>query len=331
MTSVLEVNNLCVSLDTRRGRLDAIDNLSITVKPGQTLALVGESGCGKSLTALSLMRLLPNPPASITSGRILVDGEDITAMSSRELQRVRGRDISMIFQDPMSSLNPVMTVGDQLVEILRHHLNLTKRTARRRALELLELVQIPDPIRRLDEYPHRLSGGMCQRVMIAMAIACEPKVLIADEPTTALDVTIQAQILALLKELQRDTGMAILLITHDLGVVAQNADQVAVMYAGKKVEEASVEDLFTAPLHPYTQGLLRATPTFLDGSDRLADIPGMVPQLSELPLGCAFSDRCSRVISPCREKRPMLTAVPDRVGRTVACFAAQADLLLSAP
>lgn len=322
MSAVLDIEDLCVTLHTRRGVLQAVDHLSLSVEAGRTLALVGESGCGKSLTALSIMRLLPTPPARIASGRVSVDGMELTAMSERQVQAVRGRQVSMIFQDPMSTLNPVLTVGQQIQEVLSRHLGLRGERARRRAIELLDLVRIPDPARRLDEYPHRLSGGMCQRIVVAMAIACEPRVLIADEPTTALDVTIQAQILALLRDLQQANGMAMLLITHDLGVVAECADRVAVMYAGRKVEEASVQQLFAMPKHPYTQGLLRATPTFAHGGGRLADIPGMVPQLSELPPGCAFADRCDRVIARCRNERPAIEGVGVS-DASVACFVAQ--------
>ncbi|MDQ2151480.1 ABC transporter ATP-binding protein [Alcaligenaceae bacterium C4P045] len=320
MTPVLAVDGLTVELNTRRGRLLAIDDVSFSVDAGETLAIVGESGCGKSLTALALMGLLPTPPARIAAGQVRLAGRDLLGLSERAMQAVRGRQVSMIFQDPMSSLNPVMTVGDQLIESLRRHAGLPWRAARRRALELLEQVNMPDAERRMDEYPHRLSGGMCQRVMIAMAISCEPQVLIADEPTTALDVTIQAQILDLLRGLQQRTGLALILITHDLGVVAEVADRVAVMYAGRKVEEASVATLFSDPQHPYTQGLLRATPSTVGADGRLADIPGMVPQLADLPHGCAFADRCAAVQSRCRAARPPLTVLDDR--GEVACVVA---------
>jgi peptide/nickel transport system ATP-binding protein len=320
MVPVLSVEQLEVSLYTRTGALKAIDALSLSVDRGETLAIVGESGCGKSLTALAIMRLLPDPPAKITGGRVLLDGRDLATATERELLAVRGKAVSMIFQDPMTSLNPVLSVGTQLVEVLRAHTDLTPRQARARALALLEQVNIPNAAARLDEYPHRLSGGMNQRVMIAMAIACQPRVLIADEPTTALDVTIQAQILQLLQALQREYGMALLMITHDLGVVAETADRVVVMYAGRKVEEARVEDLFASPMHPYTQGLMGATPSALgDRGTRLADIPGMVPSLADLPAGCAFAARCGRAMARCLVERPTLEACGD--GHLVACFA----------
>jgi len=319
MSPPLDVRDLRTTLFTRRGELKAVDGLSLTVGAGETVALVGESGCGKSLTALSIMRLLPDPPARIVGGDVRLNGRDIVALTEEDMLAVRGQEIGMIFQDPMSALNPVATVATQIVEVLRAHTDLSRRAARARARELLELVGMPDAARRLDEYPHRLSGGMCQRVVIAMAIACRPAVLIADEPTTALDVTVQAQVLALLKRLQADAGMAMVFITHDLGVVAETADRVVVMYAGRKVEEATVDDLFERPLHPYTVGLIGATPT--PGAarvERLADIPGMVPALGDLPPGCAFAPRCKRVMDRCRQEKPPLTAPAP--GRLVACF-----------
>ncbi len=322
MASPLEVRDLRTTLFTRRGDMKAVDGLSLTVGAGETVALVGESGCGKSLSALSIMRLLPDPPARIIGGEVRLNGRDIVALSEDDMLDVRGKEIGMIFQDPMSSLNPVATIEKQIVEVLTAHADLSRRAARARALELLELVGMPDAARRLDAYPHQLSGGMCQRVVIAMAIACSPSVLIADEPTTALDVTVQAQVLALLKKLQTDAGMAMIFITHDLGVVAETADRVVVMYAGRKVEEASVDDLFEAPLHPYTVGLIGATPTpGAERAERLADIPGMVPPLNALPQGCAFAPRCKRVMERCLGERPTLReAAP---GRLVACFAVE--------
>ena len=322
MASPLEVRDLRTTLFTRRGEMKAVDGLSLTVGAGETVALVGESGCGKSLSALSIMRLLPDPPARIIGGEVRLNGRDIVALSEDDMLDVRGKEIGMIFQDPMSSLNPVATIEKQIVEVLTAHGDLGRSAARARALELLELVGMPDAARRLDAYPHQLSGGMCQRVVIAMAIACSPSVLIADEPTTALDVTVQAQVLALLKKLQTDAGMAMIFITHDLGVVAETADRVVVMYAGRKVEEASVDDLFEAPLHPYTVGLIGATPTpGAERAERLADIPGMVPPLNALPQGCAFAPRCKRVMERCLGERPMLReAAP---GRLVACFAVE--------
>jgi peptide/nickel transport system ATP-binding protein len=293
MTLPLEVRDLSTTLFTRRGEMKAVDGLSLAVGAGETVALVGESGCGKSLSALSIMRLLPEPPARIVGGAVKLNGRDIVAVSEETMLDIRGKEIGMIFQDPLSSLNPVTTVEKQITEVLTAHTRLGRGQARARAHELLELVGMPDAGRRLDAYPHQLSGGMCQRVVIAMAIACSPSVLIADEPTTALDVTVQAQVLALLKRLQADAGMAMIFITHDLGVVAETADRVVVMYAGRKVEEAPVDALFENPLHPYTAGLIGATP--IPGAarvERLADIPGMVPPLNALPQGCAFAPRC---------------------------------------
>ena len=321
MSTLLSVEDLQVHLHTRAGTLKALDKVSLRVEAGKTLAIVGESGCGKSLTALAVMRLLPEPPARIVGGRILLEGKDLAAASERDMLKVRGKDVSMIFQDPMTSLNPVLSVGTQLVEVLRAHTPLTGAQAWARAQELLEQVSIPNAAARLHEFPHRLSGGMNQRVMIAMAIACNPRVLIADEPTTALDVTIQAQILELLRKLQQDSGMGLVMITHDLGVVAETADRVVVMYAGRKVEEAPVEALFADPQHPYTQGLMGATPSAGGArGGRLADIPGMVPALSDLPAGCAFAARCPKAMARCRTERPELAAVDGE--REVACFAA---------
>jgi peptide/nickel transport system ATP-binding protein len=320
----LQVEDLSTTLFTRRGEMKAVDGLSLTVGAGETVALVGESGCGKSLSALSIMRLLPDPPARITAGRVSLNGRDLVPLPEPSMLDIRGKEIGMIFQDPMSSLNPVATVERQIVEVLTTHTELDRAAARQRALELLEMVGMPDAARRLGAYPHQLSGGMCQRVMIAMAIACHPAVLIADEPTTALDVTVQAQVLALLKRLQAEAGMAMIFITHDLGVVAETADRVVVMYAGRKVEEAAVDDLFETPLHPYTAGLIGATPTpGAARAARLADIPGMVPPLNELPVGCAFAARCPRVMERCRHEKPALTE--PRPGRLVACFAAEQD------
>jgi peptide/nickel transport system ATP-binding protein len=322
--TVLEVRELSTTLFTRRGTMTAVESMSLGVGVGETVALVGESGCGKSLTALSIMRLLPDPPARITAGAVVLNGRDLVALPEEAMLDIRGREIGMIFQDPMSSLNPVATVEKQIAEVLAAHTELDRTRARARVLELLEQVGMPDAERRLDAYPHQLSGGMCQRVMIAMAIACSPAMLIADEPTTALDVTVQAQVLTLLKRLQQDSGMAMIFITHDLAVVAEVADRVVVMYAGRKVEEAPVDDLFEAPKHPYTAGLIGATPVpGAARTERLADIPGMVPALNELPAGCAFAPRCPRVMARCRTDRPVLTE--PRPGRLVACFAAEKD------
>jgi len=324
-TPILAIDKLEVSLFTRRGVLPAVDGLSLTVEPGETVAIVGESGCGKSLAALAVMRLLPEPPARIVGGSVRFMGRDLAALSDREMQRVRGKDISMIFQDPMTSLNPVLSVGDQLIEAIRHHTDVSRREAGYRAMELLRQVRIPDAERRLDDFPHQMSGGMSQRVMIAMAIACGPQLLIADEPTTALDVTVQAQILDLLKELQTSAGMGLIIITHDLGVVAGVADRVVVMYAGRKVEEAGVEALFERSLHPYTRGLLGATPSAVRRrGGRLAEIAGSVPALSDLPVGCAFQNRCPNVFDRCRAERP--TLAPLLPHRSAACFAAEEEV-----
>ena len=303
----LEVRDLSTTLFTRRGEMKAVDGLSLTVGAGETVALVGESGCGKSLSALSIMRLLPDPPARIVGGSVSLNGRDLVALPEPAMPDIRGREIGMIFQNPMSSLNPVATVGRQIVEVLTTHTDLDRAAARCRALELLEMVGMPDAERRLAAYPHQLSGGMCQRVMIAMAIACHPAVLIADEPTTALDVTIQAQILDLLGELQRRFGMALLLVTHDFGVVAERADAVAIMYAGRVVERGAVADVFRAPLHPYTQGLLRSIPRVGAARQRRLDaIPGVVPDLLRLPSGCRFRDRCTAAIDACATVDPPL-------------------------
>ncbi len=322
MGTPLEVRDLSTTLFTRAGEMKAVDGLSLTVEAGQTVALVGESGCGKSMSALSIMRLLPDPPARLVGGSVRLNGRDIVPLPERAMLDIRGKEIGMIFQDPMSSLNPVATVEHQIVEVLRTHTDLGAAAARERTLELLELVGMPDAARRRGAYPHQLSGGMCQRVMIAMAIACAPSVLIADEPTTALDVTVQAQVLALLKRLQAEAGMAMIFITHDLGVVAETADRVVVMYAGAKVEEADVDALFERPLHPSTAGLIGATPVpGAARAPRLADIPGMVPPLNALPPGCAFAARCPKAMARCRIERPALTGPAP--GRLVACFAAE--------
>jgi oligopeptide/dipeptide ABC transporter ATP-binding protein len=275
-----------------RGQIRPVRESSFTIFPGQTVALVGESGCGKSVTALSILRLIPQPPGRILGGQILLEGRDLLALSERDMQHVRGAQIAMIFQEPMTSLNPVYTIGDQIVEAVVLHQRVSKTQAYEIAENCLRDVGIADPHRRLYEYPHQMSGGMRQRVMIAMALSCRPKLLIADEPTTALDVTIQAQILELLRKLQQETGMSILLITHDLGVVAENADVVAVMYASRIVEVASVEEIFDHPRHPYTQGLLRSVPRLGRTSQRLATIPGSVPNPANFPAGCKFHPRC---------------------------------------
>jgi len=307
---MLEVRDLRTHFHTRAGLLKAVDGVSFSVGAGETVALVGESGSGKSVTALSILRLVPSPPGRIAGGQVLLDGVDLLTLPEARMAEMRGSAVSMIFQEPMAALNPVMTIGDQIGEALAAH---GRSAARQRTLELLDLVRIPDRHARIDDYPHRLSGGMRQRVMIAMALACRPKLLIADEPTTALDVTIQAQILDLLRELQAEIGMAMLFITHDLGVVAEIADRVVVMYAGRKVEEAPVADLFARPLHPYTQGLLAATAS-------LQEIPGTIPSLIGLGPGCPFADRCPLVMDACRPAPPP-RSVPGP-GREVYCLAA---------
>lgn len=305
--SILEVKDLRTYFYTRDGVVRSVDGVSFSISEGETLAIVGESGCGKSVTSLSLLRLIPSPPGKIVSGSILFHGKDLLKLSDEEMRDIRGDKISMIFQEPMTSLNPVLTIGRQISEVLELHRHCTKEEARTRILELLKLVNISEPERRIDEYPHQLSGGMRQRIMIAMALACDPEILIADEPTTALDVTIQAQILNLMRELRDRTRAAIILITHDLGVVAEMAQRVVVMYAGRKVEEASVFDLFAKPMHPYTLGLLNSMPRLDDASTkRLVEIPGMVPSMKSEIIGCAFAPRCSVASERCTQESPVL-------------------------
>ena len=308
---LLEIQNLQTHFVTDAGTVRAVDGVNLTVRKGETLGIVGESGCGKSVTALSVLRLIPNPPGKIVAGKILLEGRNLLDLPEDEMRKVRGGSISMIFQEPMTSLNPVFTVGDQIAEGIRLHQRLSKRESWNKAIEMLRLVRIPDPERRVKEYPHQMSGGMRQRVMIAMALSCNPHLLIADEPTTALDVTIQAQILELLNQLKAELGMAVMLITHDLGVVADTAARVAVMYAGRVVEEAPVLELFTNPLHPYTQGLLNSIPRIekSERRPRLQAIPGMVPDLLDLPRGCKFQARCSKVFEACRGEEPPLKPV----------------------
>ena len=323
---ILEVSGLRTLFFTRQGLVRAVDDLSFYVNRGEVLAIVGESGCGKSITALSIMRLVPTPPGRIESGTVKLEGRDLLALDEEEMRAVRGNDISMIFQEPMTSLNPVLTIGDQIAEAVRLHQDVSRDQAWTRAVEMLTLVRIPEPVQRAKEYPHQLSGGMRQRAMIAMALACNPKVLIADEPTTALDVTIQAQILDLIVKLQEERGTAVILITHDLGVVAETAHRVVVMYAGRKIEEATVEDLFDAPLHPYTHGLMASVPrlAILGGgpaAERLQEIPGMVPALSALPEGCAFAPRCAHADNLCHATYPDF--VERRPNHRVACWHAE--------
>ena len=322
--ALLEVENLVVSFGTDAGPLRAVDGVSFSIDKGQTLCLVGESGCGKSVTSLSLLRLIPNPPGRIESGSIRFGGQDLLGLPESEIRKVRGKQIAMIFQEPMTSLNPVYTVENQIAEVLRLHLGMNKQQAADRVAELLDQVGIPAPRQRMKDYPHQLSGGMRQRVMIAMALACDPALLIADEPTTALDVTIQAQILELILKLQEERGLAVLLITHDMGVVAEMHGEVAVMYAGRIVEHSGTEAIFENPLHPYTRGLLAAIPrpdavtgsTKREGA-RLASIPGHVPDLRRLKPGCRFADRCSEVQDRCRESDP---ALETKQGHEVACI-----------
>jgi peptide/nickel transport system ATP-binding protein len=309
--AVLEVTGLRTHLFTRTGVVKAVNDVSFAVHAGETLGIVGESGCGKTMTSLSLMRLVPSPPGRIVGGSVRLGGRELTVLDEAQMREVRGNDISMIFQEPMTSLNPVMTIGKQIAETLRLHQGLSKAAALAKAVAMLRLVKIPEPALRAKEYPHQLSGGMRQRAMIAMALACNPRVLIADEPTTALDVTIQAQILDLILDLQKRFGTAVILITHDLAVVAESAQRVIVMYAGRKVEEAGVDDLFATPLHPYTQGLMASIPHLAviggagaEGDDRLKEIPGMVPALSNLPPGCAFAPRCGFADERCRASAP---------------------------
>jgi oligopeptide/dipeptide ABC transporter ATP-binding protein len=302
--AILEVKNLRTSFPGAGGLVHAVDNVSFNVRKGEAVALVGESGCGKSVTAMSIMRLVANP-GRITGGEIRFKGKNLAELSEREIRHVRGNDVAMVFQEPMTSLNPVFRVGAQISEAIRIHRDVSKREARDRAREMLELVSIPDPDKRLDDYPHQLSGGMRQRVMIAMALSCEPELLIADEPTTALDVTIQAQIMELLASLQQRLGLAILLITHDLGVVAEFCERVVVMYTGRIVEEAPVRDLFAAPAHPYTRGLLKSLPSVTrEKAARLPTIKGMVPPIYALPPGCKFNPRCPDVMEICLGNEP---------------------------
>ncbi|HWO43491.1 MAG TPA: ABC transporter ATP-binding protein [Candidatus Eisenbacteria bacterium] len=319
MSDLIQVKDLRTSFFTPEGELRAIDGVSFEISEGKTLGLVGESGCGKSVTSLSIMRLIPSPPGKIVGGEILYRGRDLLKLSNEEMRKIRGNEISMIFQEPMTSLNPVFTVGNQIGEAIRLHQGLSKKEARAKTIEMLRLVKIADPETRVDNYPHQMSGGMRQRVMIAMALSCNPSLLIADEPTTALDVTIQAQILELIKELQQKLGMALLLITHDLGVVAERADEVAIMYAGKIVERASAREIFARPLHPYTVGLLNSLPG-TDGrkKQRLDAIPGMVPSPLHLPSGCRFRDRCPRARGVCAETEPALVELEPR--HWVACY-----------
>lgn len=330
MNHLLEVRNLTTSFFLEEGELKAVNDISFTVPKGKTLGIVGESGCGKSVTALSIMRLIPEPPGKIVSGQILFQGKDLTKIPLSEMRDIRGNKISMIFQEPMTSLNPVFTIGNQIEEAIALHQNLSTKEVKNKTVEMLRIVGISSPEKRVHDYPHQLSGGMRQRVMIAMALSCEPDLLIADEPTTALDVTIQAQILDLLRKLQDEFGMSIMIITHDLGVVAEIAHEVIVMYAGKIVEKASVEEIFELPLHPYTIGLLKSIPSIQMAGQgtgeklkRLETIPGMVPNILDLEKrkGCPFEDRCFLRVPHCKLEEPQLLEI--KPGHWVSCFEAK--------
>jgi peptide/nickel transport system ATP-binding protein len=322
---LLVVDDLRTVFDLRAGVVKAVDGVSFSLKPHETLAIVGESGCGKSITALSLMRLVPEPPGRIAGGRVVLEGRDLLGLDEEAMRGVRGKDVAMIFQEPMTSLNPVLTIGSQIAEVVLLHEKVSRKQAWAKAVDMLRLTRIPAPEQRAHEYPHQLSGGMRQRAMIAMALSCNPKVLIADEPTTALDVTIQAQILDLILDLQQKLGTAVILITHDLGVVAETAHRVIVMYAGKKVEEAAVEELFARPQHPYTHGLMASIPRLplMRGdtdaaAERLQEIPGTVPALTSLPPGCVFAPRCAHAVERCRAEYPPYEE--KRPGHWAACW-----------
>ncbi|MBT4026555.1 ABC transporter ATP-binding protein [Desulfobacula sp.] len=320
---LLSVKDLRTYFNVKEGLAKAVDGVSYHINQGETLGLVGESGCGKTVSALSILKLLDIPPAQFHSGQILFKDQDLLQLSEQELNTIRGRSISMVFQEPMTSLNPVLSIGFQIDEVMINHLGITAREARDRTIELLNMVGIPLPQKRAKEYPHQLSGGMRQRIMIALAIACDPELLIADEPTTALDVTIQAQIIELMLSLQDKLGTSILLITHDLGVIAETADRVAVMYAGRIVEEADVKTIFQNPLHPYTQGLLNSVPNInkIDSATRLQEIPGIVPNLCYLPSGCAFMNRCPVKTKICESEKPKLLNIENQ--HNVGCWVAQ--------
>jgi len=315
--TLIKVEDLKTYFYTEDGTVPAVDGVSFSIEAGKTMGLVGESGCGKSVTSLSIMRLIP-PPGKITGGKIIFDGTDLLELPESEMRRIRGNKISMIFQEPMTSLNPVFTIGSQIAEVIQLHQGLDKNSAMEKAIEMMRLVGIPSPELRAKDYPHQLSGGMRQRIMIAMALACNPRLLIADEPTTALDVTIQAQILELIKELREKLGMSVLLITHNLGVVAETADNVAVMYAGKIVEYGTVRDIFKNPLHPYTWGLLQAIPRLDTTRERLLTIEGSVPDMISLPPGCKFAPRCMFVKNECEVSESLLEEV--RPGHLSRCW-----------
>ncbi|OPL15290.1 MAG: peptide ABC transporter ATP-binding protein [delta proteobacterium MLS_D] len=321
MDPILEIENLKTLFHTRRGTVGAVDGVNLVLNRGDTLGIVGESGCGKTVLALSIMRLIPHPPGDIADGAIRFKGRDLLGLPEKEMRSLRGRELSMIFQEPMNSLNPVIKIGEQVAEAIRLHRGLSKKAALAQALEMLQLVGMPSAEERLKSYPHQLSGGMRQRVMIAMALSCGPSLMLADEPTTALDVTIQAQILDLINRLKTESGTSVIMITHDLGVIAEAAQYAAVMYAGKVVEYCSVEELFSNPLHPYTVGLMESTPRMSVLEDRRGDlkvIPGTVPNLLDLPPGCRFQDRCSFTMPRCRKEDPPMIGLPG--GHDVRCW-----------
>lgn len=315
--NLLEVKNLKTYFYTDNGIVKSVDDVSFSIKKGETLGVVGESGCGKSITLLSILRLVESPPGKIVGGEILYKGENLLVKKEEEMRKIRGNNIAMIFQEPMTSLNPVFTIGQQIIEAITIHSNISKKEARKKAIEMLQLVNIPMPEKRIDEYPHQLSGGMRQRIMIAMALSCGPELLMCDEPTTALDVTIQAQILNLINELKTKLNAAIMMITHDLGVISEVADNVMVMYAGKVVEYSNTEEIFENPLHPYTKGLIDCIPKIDEEVENLSVIKGMVPSADEMPKGCAFSPRCNCAKSICYEKMPELIELN---GHKVRCF-----------
>jgi peptide/nickel transport system ATP-binding protein/oligopeptide transport system ATP-binding protein len=319
--NLLEVRGLTTAFMTGGGEVNAIEDVSFSLKEGEILGIVGESGSGKSVTALTVMDLLPKPPARVAAGQVVFNGQDLTRMSDREMQRIRGPGISMIFQEPMTSLNPVFSIGDQIMETIAAHERLSQSDLRKRAITMLDKVGIPSAATRLDDYPHQMSGGQRQRVMIAMALACNPKLLIADEPTTALDVTIQAQILDLLMDLRDEFGMAIIIITHNMGVIAETADRVLVMYAGRVIEEAPVAQVFDRPLHPYTRGLLECVPSLTEDRPRLVAIPGTLPEPARRPPGCRFAPRCAHAQPACSAAIPTLDLLEP--AHTAACFRAR--------
>ncbi len=319
MEKLLEVNNLKTYFYTEDGVVPAVDGVSFYIKPGESLGVVGESGCGKSVTSVSILRLVPNPPGKIMEGsEILFEGKNLLDLPEKEMRKIRGNEISMIFQEPMTSLNPVLRISDQLKEVLMLHQGMSNEQARAKGIEMLKLVGIPRPEKVIDDFPHSLSGGMRQRVMIAMALSCNPKLLIADEPTTALDVTVQAQILELMNKLKKELNSSVMLITHNLGVVAETCDRVIVMYAGKVVEEGDIYSIFEDPKHPYTVGLLNSIPSIEERNEKLEAIPGVVPNPLNMPKGCRFEPRCNKAMARCKEEQPELTILGEE--RNVRCF-----------